>query len=201
MEEVINETVVEEPVKKTAAKKTNGKKATTTESAEISQPIEDTAVSVKTPKRYEPTDTIMCHSVFPGTFLFSGPKSKIVYPFEAPGDENLVEYQDILAALMAKKPSIMAPYIVIDDEELLEDVKWKQVKKTYEDMFAVKDMNKFLTMPFDSFKKAFNELPVGIKKNVMLAISTKVRDGEFSEMRKIRLVDEACGSNIAVLLQ
>lgn len=183
MEEIINEAVVEEAAKKSTTKKSVAKK-----------PVENI-------KKYEPTDTIMCHSVFPGTFLFSGPKSKIVYPFEAPGDENPVEYQDLLAAMMAKKPSIMAPYIVIDDEELLEDAKWKQVKKTYDDMFAVKDMDKFLSLPFEAFKKAFDKLPMGIKKNVMLEISSRVRDDRFSEMRKIRLVDEACSSNIAVLLQ
>jgi hypothetical protein len=44
-------------------------------------------------------------------------------------------------------------------------------------------------------------MPIGIKKNIMLEISTRVRDGVFSEMKKIRLVDEACSSNIAVLLQ
>lgn len=190
MDEVMNEAVVEEVEKKTTSKKTAAKKTTNAE----------TKPAVKTPKKYEPNDTVMCHSVFPGTFLFSGPKSKIVYPFEAPGDENPVEYQDLLAALMGKKKSVMAPYIVIDDEELLEDVKWKQVKQIYDDMFAIKDMDSFLSMPFGEFEQTFNKLPAGVKKNVMLEISARVRDGRFSEMRKIRLVDEACNSNIAVLL-
>ena len=193
MDEVINEAVADEVVKKPAARKTTVKKV---EEVEAEAPV-----AVKVPRKYEPTETIMCHSIFPGTFLFSGPKSKIVYPFEAPGDENPVEYQDLLAAMMSKKKSIMAPFIIIDDEELLEDFRWKQVKKTYDDMFAIKNMDKFLGMPFDSFEKAFNELPIGVKKNVMLEISARVRDGRFSEMRKIRLVDEACNSNIAVLLQ
>jgi hypothetical protein len=143
----------------------------------------------------------MCHSIFPGRFLFSGPKSKIIYPFEACGDENPVEYQDLLAAMMSKKKSVMAPLIVIDDEELLEDFRWKQVKKVYDSMFAIKDMDKFLSMPYETFKKTFEKLPMGVKKNVMLEISARVREGDFSEMKKIRLVDEACSSNIAVLLQ
>lgn len=192
MDEVMNEIVVEESEKK-PAKKSASKKTAEGESVKT--------VPAKTPKKYEPTDTIMCHSVFPGRFLFSGPKSKIVYPFEACGDENPVEYQDLLAAMMSKKKSIMAPHIVIDDEELLEDVRWKQVKKIYDSMFAIKNMDKFLAMPFEEFKKSFEKMPIGIKKNVMLEISTRVRSGEFSEMRKIRLVDEACNSNIAVLLQ
>lgn len=193
MDETMNETVVEEVVKKSTTKKSATKK---TEEIAVEKP----AVT-KTPRKYEPTETIMCHSVFPGTFLFSGPKSKIVYPFSAPGDENPVEYQDLLAAMMSKKKSIMAPYIVIDDEELLEDFRWKHVKKIYDDMFAIKNMDKFLAMPFEEFKKTFESLPIGVKKNVMLEISARVRSGEFSEMRKIRLVDEACSSNIAVLLQ
>lgn len=188
MDEIMNEAMVEEVEKKSTPKKTTTKKVTE-------------EVAAKEPRKYGPNDTIMCHSIFPGTFLFSGPKSKIVYPFEAPGDENPVEYQDLLAAMMSKKKSIMAPYIVIDDEELLEDFKWKQVKKIYDDMFAIKDMDKFLAMPFDKFKKTFEELPAGVKKNVMLEISSRVREGDFSEMKKIRLVDEACNSNIAVLLQ
>ena len=194
MEEVMNnEVVAEEVVKKPAAKKSAAKKPV---EAEV-----ETLVVAKTPRKYEPNDTIMCHSIFPGTFLFSGPKSKIVYPFEAPGDENPIEYQDLLAAMMSKKKSIMAPYIVIDDEELLEDFRWKQVKQVYDSMFAINNMDRFLEMPYDAFEKAFNELPIGVKKNVMLEISARVRDGRFSEMRKIRLVDGACNSNIAVLLQ
>lgn len=192
MDKTINEVTVEESTKKTTTKKSTSKKATESDDAKSS--------STKTPKKYEPTDTIMCHSIFPGRFLFSGPKTKIVYPFEACGDENPVEYQDLLAAMMSKKKSVMAPHIVIDDEELLKDVRWKQVKKVYDSMFAIKNMDRFLSMPYEDFKKEFEKLPIGVKKNVMLEISTKVRDGDFSEMKKIRLVDEACKSNIAVLL-
>ena len=192
MNEVSNEAAVVETAKKTT-KKASQKKST-------SEDVEKVVVAA-TPRKYEPTDIVMCHSVFPGRFLFSGPKTKIIYPFEACGDENPVEYQDLLAAMMSKKKSIMAPFIVVDDEELLEDVRWKQVKKVYDSMFAIKDMDKFLSMPFATFKKTFEKLPAGIKKNVMLEISARVRDGEFSEMNKIRLVDEACSSNIAVLLQ
>lgn len=182
MDEMINETVVEETEKKSATKKSAAKKE---------------AVSAR---EYKPNDIIPCHSVFPGRFLFSGPKTKAVYPFEASGDICYVEYQDLLSAMLAKKKSIMAPYIVIDDEELLEGIHWKQVKKIYDDMYVAKDLDKLLDMPFQAFKKNFEKLPIGAKKRVMMTISSKVRSGEFSEMNKIRLVDEACNSNIAVLL-
>jgi hypothetical protein len=185
MDEMINEEVIEETEKKSSAKKSNAKK------------VEQT---VKPAREYKPNDIIQCHSVFPGRFLFSGPKTKAVYPFEASGDICYVEYQDLLSAMLAKKKSIMAPYIVVDDEDLLETIHWKQVKKIYDDMYAAKDLDKLLDMPFQTFKKNFEKLPIGAKRRVMMTISSRVRSGEFSEMNKIRLVDEACSSNIAVLL-
>ena len=187
----MNEDVIKEAAEETTvAKKPSRKKQTN-----------DNVTEEKVLRKYEPTDMIMCHSVFPGKYFFSGPKTKTIYPFEASGDETPIEYQDLQSAMVSKKKSIMLPYIVIDDEELLEDPRWKNVKKVYDTMFAIKDMDKLLAMPFDSFKKNFDILPLGAKKKVMMEISARVRDGVFSEMVKIRLVDEACNSNIAVLLQ
>ena len=195
---VVEEVAVEKPKKKSTSKKTTTEKQTTKDT-EV-QVMEKEAPVVKPTKEYKPNDIIQCHSVFPGKFLFSGPKTKAIYPFEASGDICYVEYQDLLSAMLAKKKSIMAPYIVIDDEELLEGVHWKQVKKIYDDMYDAKDLDQLLDMPFKSFEKSFAKLPIGAKKRVMMTISSKVRSGEFSEMNKIRLVDEACSSNIAVLL-
>lgn len=194
------DTKMDVAAEETATSKKSGRKTTTKKSAVEEVKIKEEKVA-KTPKKYEPTDMIMCHSVFPGQYFFSGPKTKVVYPFMASGDETPVEYQDLQSAMMAKKKSIMAPCIVIDDEELLEDPRWKQVKKVYETMFAVEDIDKLLSKPFTAFKKEFEKLPIGAKRKVMMEISTRVRDGSFSEMNKIRLVDEACNSNIAVLLQ
>lgn len=198
MDEMIKEVVVEEDVKveKTEKKSSSKKSTTKKQNTESVAPVKEN----KPKKEYKPNDIIQCHSVFPGKFLFSGPKTKAIYPFEASGDICYVEYQDLLSAMLAKKKSIMAPYIMIDDEELLEGVHWKQVKKIYEDMYSANDLDKLLEMPYVSFEKNFAKLPIGAKKRVMMTISSKVRNGEFSEMKKIRLVDEACSSNIAVLL-
>ena len=194
------DTKMDVAVEEAATPKKSSKKTTAKKLVVEEVKVQEENVT-KTPRKYEPTDMIMCHSVFPGQYFFSGPKTKVVYPFMASGDETPVEYQDLQSAMMAKKKSIMAPCIVIDDEELLEDPRWKQVKNVYETMFAVGDIDKLLSKPFATFKKEFEVLPIGAKRKVMMEISTRVREGSFSEMNKIRLVDEACNSNIAVLLQ
>ena len=207
MDEMTKDVAVEEVEVKKSKSKSSSKKAGTKEQAaknteeQTTKKVEEKETPVAKPaKEYKPNDIIQCHSVFPGKFLFSGPKTKAIYPFEASGDICYVEYQDLLSAMLAKKKSIMAPYIVIDDEELLEGMHWKQVRKIYDDMYDARDLDQLLEMPFKSFEKSFAKLPIGAKKRVMMTISSKVRSGEFSEMNKIRLVDEACSSNIAVLL-
>lgn len=164
------------------------------------EPVKAPKKPAKTVRKYDPDELILCRSVFPGTFLFTGAKTKVIYTFEAKGDECYVEYQDLLSAMLTKKRAITAPYIVIEDEELLEGVHWKETKKLYDKLNKIGDVDKLINLPFREFKKKFDELPIGAKKNVMLTVSSMIKDGEFDSMNKIGVIDEACNSNLAVLL-
>jgi hypothetical protein len=156
---------------------------------------------VKTARKFAPDDLVLCRSIFPGTFLFTGAKTKVIYTFEAKGDECYVEYQDLLSAMLTKKRALTAPYILIEDEEVLESAHWQEIKKLYDKLNTLGDVNKLIAMPYVEFKKRFEQLPIGAKKNVMLTVSSLIRDGEFDSMNKIELIDKACNSNLAVLLK
>ncbi len=159
------------------------------------------AAPVKNARKFAPDDLVLCRSIFPGTFLFTGAKTKVIYTFEAKGDECYVEYQDLLSAMLTKKRALTAPYILIEDEEVLESTHWQEIKKLYDKLNTLGDVNKLINMPYVEFKKRFEQLPIGAKKNVMLTVSSLIRDGEFDSMNKIELIDKACNSNLAVLLK
>jgi hypothetical protein len=165
------------------------------------KPAAKATKAANTARKFAPDDLILCRSVFPGLLLFTGPKTKNTYTFYAKGDDCYVEYQDLLSAMLTKKRAITAPDIIIEDEELLEDVHWRDVKKTYEKLNKVGDINKLINLPYREFEKQFNILPIGTKKNIMLTVAALVREGEFDSMNKIEVIDKACGSNLAVLLQ
>ena len=165
------------------------------------KPTAKATKAANTARKFAPDDLILCRSVFPGLLLFTGPKTKNTYTFYAKGDDCYVEYQDLLSAMLTKKRAITAPDIIIEDEELLEDVHWRDVKKTYEKLNKVGDINKLINLPYREFEKQFNVLPIGTKKNIMLTVAALVREGEFDSMNKIEVIDKACGSNLAVLLQ
>ena len=95
----------------------------------------------------------------------------------------------------------MAPYIVIDDEELLEQAHWQQLKKLYDKTFVLDDIESIIELPTIDFKKVFNELPAGSKRSVMLVASDMVKDGRLDSINKVSIIDEACGTNLAVMFK
>ena len=180
----------------------NNEVTTTTEDTSVVEDVKPAKAQkpVKTARKFAPDDLVLCRSIFPGTFLFTGAKTKVIYTFEARGDECYVEYQDLLSAMLTKKRALTAPYILIEDEEVLESTHWQEIKKLYDKLNNIGDINKLISLPYVEFKKKFEQLPIGAKKNVMLTVSSLIRDGEFDSMNKIELIDKACNSNLAVLL-
>ena len=151
------------------------------------------------PKKYDPTELIVCRSVFPGKLLFRGEKTKMIYTFSEKGDLNYVEYQDLLAATLTKKKAILSPYIVIEDEELLAQPQFNHLNELYNKTFVLDNIEDLLNLPAIEFKKQFNELPIGAKKSVMLVASTMLKEGRFDSLNKVSIIDEACNSNLAVM--
>ena len=181
----------------------NDEVVTTTETTSVVEDVKPAKAQkpVKTARKFAPDDLVLCRSIFPGTFLFTGAKTKVIYTFEARGDECYVEYQDLLSAMLTKKRALTAPYILIEDEEVLESTHWQEIKKLYDKLNNVGDINKLINLPYVEFKKKFEQLPIGAKKNVMLTVSSLIREGEFDSMNKIELIDKTCNSNLAVLLK
>lgn len=155
----------------------------------------------KTAKKYEPDDLIMCRSMYAGTLLFTGLKSKQTYEFCGIGDTRYIEYQDLQAAMITRKQNLYAPYIIIEDEELLEDVHWKSLRDLYDSMYDESDIEDLLNLPTIRFKEEFKKLPVGFKKTVSLIVSTRVQEGTFDSVNKISIIDELCGTDIKCLIK
>lgn len=187
--------------------KTNSTKDKTTVAQETAQEIVAEPVTiapvveVKQPKKYEPNDLIPCRSMYAGCLLFTGDKSKITYEFSNIGDFRYIEYQDLLAAMLVQKKSLFAPYIIIDDEELLDSPHWKQVKAIYDGMYTEKDLINLINLPTSQFSEEYRKIPRGFQKTIATMISGMIADGTFDSMNKIRIIDEVCGTDLAVLFK
>lgn len=178
--------------KTTTAKKTTTEKTTSTEQTKPRAPKQ---------KKYAQDDLIQCKSIYAGTLLYTGDKTKITYEFSGIGDTRLVEYQDLLAGLVTKKRSLFAPYIIIEDEELLNNEHWKELKAIYDAMYDDNDLYAILAMPTYEFAEKFPSLPFGVRQTIATIAADLIRDGKFDSMNKIKIIDENCGTDLKLLTE
>ena len=137
--------------------------------------------------------------MYAGTLLFTGEKTKITYEFSNMGDFRYIEYQDLLSALLVRKKSIFAPYIIIEDEELLENVHWQEVKKVYDGLYSRQDLINLINLPTSKFDSEFRKLPSGFKNTIATMVSEMITEGTFDSMNKIKIIDEECGTDLKLI--
>ena len=75
---------------------------------------------------FKQTDPILCRSVTPGWLGVSG-KSGMYYVFANYGDEAEIEYGDLFALKNSHSRYLYDPLFVIEDDELLENARWKDI--------------------------------------------------------------------------
>ncbi len=187
-----------------AAAETKPAKTVEAETAVEETPVVEKKAVKSEPKKqvrqYNQTDLVLCRSVTSGWLGLSG-KSGQYYVFENFGDECEIEYQDLFALKSRHSNYIYAPHFVIEDEELLENPRWADVAKFYEDeVYTLEDVNEVLNLPVANFKNALGQLPKGLAKSLQVKVAEKIEDGSFDSLQKIKIIDEVFGTDFRSVL-
>lgn len=182
-------------------KKTNTNKVAHTDNA-TKENVAPTQVNEKTITKnvtFAPTDTVLCRSITAGILYVSGKKSGNSYTFVGNGDEEYIEYQDLMALLMNKAPSIWKPRFIITDERIFEDFRFKRLKEVYDNLYHG-EVEEILQLDKADFEATLRHAPEGLKEVIKTVIATRVTEGEFDSISKIKIVDKVCGTEIRKLL-
>lgn len=175
-------------------------KVTETVEEKVTPKMEESKVAEAVVEReYKGDDLIPCRSMTKGELIYIGKKTKEVYTWADYDDVTEVEYQDLLALKSAKSPFIFEALFIIEDEELIETTKWKDVKAVYEKIYS-DDVPTLISMDTNKFKKIFPTLPNGLKKAVITEVSTQMETGTFDSIQKINFIDELCNTDLASML-
>lgn len=171
------------------------------ETTAVEAPVKTTKTAPKKEYRqFNQTDLILCRSVTAGWLGVSG-KSGQYYVFENFGDECEIEYQDLFALKSRHSNYIYAPHFVIEDEELLENPRWADVAKFYdEEVYTLEDVDAVLNLPTSNFKSALQKLPRGLAKSLQVKVAEKIEDGTFDSLQKIKMIDEVFGTDFRSIL-
>lgn len=179
VEETVDENinVIEETVDDTAKqnlKKDNSKKAQT--------------------KKFGPSDVIPCRSITYGELVLEGYKTKLLYTWANAGDVAYVEYQDLQALQSRKSQFLTDPLFIIEDEALVSQ--WSNMLKPIYDKIVEEDIEKILDLPADMLKSRISSSPNGVKEAIKNMAAAKIVSGEFDSINKIKVIDEALGTEL-----
>ena len=174
----------------------------------MNEPIEKEATEApkkksepkKVTRHYEDSDLIPCRSIMSGYLNMYMPKTKLVMEWTGNGDICNIEYQDLRAAMISRAPHIMKPYIIIEDEELLELPEWSAVKKLYESMYTTDDISEVLDLPIDQMKQVIKQLPAGAKSALVSIARERIDNQTFDSMNKIKAIDEEFGTDLMLFM-
>lgn len=180
-----------------AAAKTTAAKAVSNDVVTENEAVVET---VKTPRKYEQTDLILCRSVTPGWMAAYG-KSGMQYIFSNYGDECEIEYGDLYALKNARSRYLYDPLFVIEDEELLDNPRWKDIAEFYsEKVYGMDDIDHVLNLPNNKFKSSLSELPRGLAKAIAVEVAKRIENGSFDSLKKVKVIDEVCGTDFWTLM-
>lgn len=152
---------------------------------------------IKEPKKYEPSEGIMCRSITPGGLYMEGIKTHIPYEWSDNGLETEVEYQDLVAAIRANSDYVMKPYFIIQDDEFIQQ--YPQLSKVYDSMYSVKDMRDVLTLPASTMKQVITNMPDGAKESIKHIASSMISNGSLDSVQKIKILDQIFGTELMLM--
>ncbi|MCQ2148371.1 MAG: hypothetical protein MJZ16_12800 [Bacteroidales bacterium] len=177
-----------------------GTKSTVDIASIVESPAQEKAVAapVVEKKKWESEELISCHSIVHGELVYQSKKSGILYDWQDYGDENEVEYQDLLPLYITKSPLLFKPYFVIDNPELLNE--WTKLKDVYAKIYQYEDIDYVLDLDPESFRAALLTMPDGLKDSLKTAVATRIDSGEFDSLQKIKIMDQVLGTDLLCLV-
>lgn len=173
---------------------TTNKKTTT----RMAKPAADT----ETKKQYKPDDLIPCKSLTAGKMIFIGARTNIPYVWSNAGDVAYLEYQDLMSAILSRSNYVYMPRFVIEDENIIGDPRWAELKDIYDNLYDAGDVRELLSerTSINRFKSAIKAAPAGLINAVRSEMAQGIQNGTFDSIGKVRAMDEFLGTKMVELL-
>jgi hypothetical protein len=169
---------------------------------EMIETVEETEVEVKPVKKakvFKDEDTVVCRSITHAELTHEGRKSGSYYVWAGYGDTCEVEVRDINALRASHSNYLYAPKFVIEDEDFINQPRYAEVKAIY-DKAVSEDINELLDLPLAQFKQALVSLPKGYRDSLVNEASTRILNDDFDSIKKIRIIDEICNTDLHSLI-
>jgi len=190
--------------RKATAKKTTPKKTVTkpvsenvVESDTVIEPKTVVEPEVKAAKKYEANTLISCKSVVSGDLTYRSKKTGMTYVWVDMEDSCLVEYQDILMLLMSREKYLYAPWIVIEDEELLKERRWQEIATKTKEFTDIGNMEQYiLTVSPDELKNTLTTCSTALKTAIVSKAFQLINRNKLDSIGTLSAIKDATGTDL-----
>lgn len=182
-----------------AKKKADNGEVNNVEVKEVGAVAKTTKASASTVKKeFKNDDEIPCKSVTCGELLMIGKKTNRLYCWADCNDVEYVEYQDLLYSVRERSKEVFSPrFIILDDDFISQN---KELDSVYSDLYSFSDIREILNQSPERLKVTLSTLPKGILDAIKGAAATGINNGTFDSIKKIKVLDEAFGTDMLRLL-
>lgn len=122
-----------------------------------------------------------------GRVIFKSKKTGDVHKWLQTGDDLYFTVEEILTMDNQSHKFLRTPWLLIDDEEVVEAL---GLKEMYELIERVQDIDTFVTLPLDEIEADVQKLTKGFKNNLARLVSEKVENKELRDIMVIRKFEE-----------
>lgn len=153
---------------------------------------------VKEKRKFDPEELIPCVSVTPGELFMVGYKSNNLYTWADSDDTVGVEFRDLDYAVKARKPTVVEPYIIVDDEDFLS--LHPSLKDIYAGIYSINELKSILSLSPGQMERTIRVLPEWAINSFKTVVSTMVDEGSLDSIKKIKILDEIFGTEMLLKL-
>lgn len=168
------------------------KEATKTKAETKVKPVEEEVEEVvEEPKRkkvakIDPSELIAVRSCTFGKLIYTSRKTGISYIWENKGDEEYLEFGELMTMKASSPKFLKSPYIVIEDEDVIEKLGLTDI---YKNITMIEDLDRFFRLPLGEMEEKIEMFPQGFRSTLLTTANKLIKSGQLYDIRKIKLLE------------
>lgn len=123
-------------------------------------------------------EEVEVRSVFNGDLIFTSPKSGIGYRWMEKGSTEILSIAEILAMENQSKKFLHNPWVIVDDERVIEAL---NLKPLYDIISEIEDVDTFVEKDITHIREVISKLPNDFKRFFRNEISMKIENREIRD--------------------
>lgn len=138
----------------------------------------------------DPNELVAVRSVTKGLLIYKSNRTGQVIRWNDFDDVEYIEFGELITMRSSSPKFINEPYLVIDDEEVVESL---GLTELYERMIDIDNLYDFFEQSVEEMAKQIEQMPKGSKNLISNTAHDMIKDGELYDIRKIKLLEEELG--------